>query len=58
MAKLLEDDDSVDDYLSDTLQRMLDKYLSDRRCTIAFTQNDHNDCPNCKTMNYAILQYY
>lgn len=58
LARHLEEDDSADVHLSpSTLQRMIDDYLRSRNCRIKFTQSDHNACPNCKTLKYAILQF-
>lgn len=34
---------------------MVDAYLTKRKCKIQFNQNDHNACPNCKSLNYAVL---
>lgn len=42
---------------STTLQRMIGEYLQARKCEISFTQSDHNACPTCKTLQYAILQF-
>lgn len=59
LAKSLDDDEEVDEQLSEsTLQRIVDRYLETRKCTIEFNQSDHNACPNCKTLNYAILQFH
>lgn len=59
LAKALDDDEDVDGQLSQsTLQRMVDTYLVGRKCTIEFNQSDHNACPKCKTMNYAVLQFH
>lgn len=55
----LEEDVEIDKQLSDsTLQRMVNRYLETRKCRIEFSQRDHNACPNCKTLNYAVLQYH
>lgn len=40
-----------------TLQRMVNDYLRQRNARISFTQGDHNCCPNCKTLRYAILGF-
>lgn len=59
LAKALDEDGDVDEQLSQsTLQRMVDTYLKRRKCTIEFTQNDHKACPNCKALNYAVLQFH
>lgn len=59
LAKALDDDGDVDGQLSQsTLQRIADNYLEGRKCAIEFTQSDHNACPNCKTLNYAILPFH
>lgn len=56
----LDMEDSTEAELSSsTLQRMVKDYLKRRNySTIAFTQSDHNACPNCKTLHYAVLQYH
>lgn len=58
--KVLDADDSVRSELSaSTLQRMVKDYLKRRNYnSICFTQSDHNACPNCKTLHYAVLQYH
>lgn len=59
LAKNLTDDDVVDHPLSaSTLKRMVDEYLESKKCTISFTQSDHNACPICKCLQYAILQFH
>lgn len=59
LAKELGADDTVDEQISEsTLQRMIDSYLKAGGCRIVFSQNDHNACPNCKTLKYAVLQYH
>lgn len=56
----LDVDESVDVELSaSTLQRMVIDYLKRRNfSSISFSQSDHNACPNCKTLHYAVLQYH
>lgn len=56
----LDDDVSVECELSaSTLQRMVKDYLKRRNYSaVSFTQSDHNACPNCKTLHYAVLQYH
>lgn len=56
----LETDDSIESGISEsTLQRMVKDYLTKRNYSaICFTQSDHNACPNCKTLQYAVLQYH
>lgn len=59
LAKALEEEDENEEQMSQsTLQRMIEKYLETRKCTIEFNPSDHNACPNCKTLNYAILQFH
>lgn len=41
-----------------TLQRIINEYLDARNLHIVFKQTDHNACPNCKTLQYAVLQYH
>lgn len=36
---------------------MINDYLRTRNCEISFTRQDHNACPLCKTLQYALLQY-
>lgn len=58
LAKQLEDDEIVDEPISSgTLQRMIKEYLTSKQCEISFTQSDHNACPTCKTLQYALLQF-
>lgn len=59
LARALEDDANIDGELShSTMQRIIDNYVQSRRCAIEFNQSDHNACPNCKTLNYAVLQFH
>lgn len=59
LRKALDEDAEIDEELSDsTSQRMVNKYLEARKCRIQFSQSDHNACPNCKTLNYAVLQFH
>lgn len=58
LAEQLEDEGVVDHPICpSTLQRMIREYLESRNCEISFTQSDHNACPICKTLSYAILQF-
>lgn len=58
LARQLADDDVLREPLSpSTLQRMIGEYLRAKNCRIAFSQSDHNACPTCKTLQYALLQY-
>lgn len=41
-----------------TMQRMINEYLDSRKLRISFKQTDHNACPNCKTLQYAVLQFH
>lgn len=60
LRQSLHEDESIEPGLSEsTLQRMVSDYLNKSNySTICFTQSDHNACPHCKTLQYAVLQYH
>lgn len=58
LEKQLDDEDVADEPISSsTLQRMINSYLRERNCNISFTQSDHNTCPICKILHYALLRF-
>lgn len=58
IGNFIEEDDGVNVQLSSsTLQRMINDYLKAFHSRIKFLQSDHNACPTCKTLQYALLQF-
>lgn len=59
VTKILGEDEAGDVQMSDsTMQRIIGNYLGARDLRIVFKQTDHNACPNCKSLQYAILQFH
>lgn len=57
ISRSLGHDLTRDPIQSTTLQRMIQEYLTKRNARISLSQSDHNACPPCKTMRYALLSF-
>lgn len=57
-VRLLNADDATEILMSDSaLQIIINNYMKSRNVRLDFKQTDHSACPNCKSLQYAALQY-
>lgn len=54
----LEADCGSEPMSASTLQRMIQDVLAQKGCRISFFNSDHNPCPLCKELQYAILEFH